>query len=112
LLLVGLVLLYVFFFDLSHYAFKMSVSRAGVKNLLYYQFVGNFAGFLAVICYTIMLKFLPLYLAFAIATGLGQLFLYTLVSRVVLKEVFGIYQVIGIVLILAGILLVSRSSLR
>jgi hypothetical protein len=43
------IILYIFFHVLSHIGFKISVQNRNIKNLIFWQVIGNLRGFLSVI---------------------------------------------------------------
>lgn len=110
LIIAGAVILYIFFMVLSHIGFKNSVSHEGIRNFIYWQVIGNLSGFLSVLVYTFLLTRLPLYLAFALTMGLGQIFVEVFAARIFFKERIAPIQWIGIFLIILGTILLIKGK--
>ena len=100
-------LLYVACVVTSNVGFKLSAESHNWRGFLAWQVVGNFAGFLGVISFTLLLKFIPLYLAYGIFMGLGFLAVQVVAARLIFKEPIRSVQWIGVTLILVGIFLIA-----
>ncbi len=100
-------LLYVACVVTSNVGFKLSAGSQTWRGFLAWQVVGNLAGFLGVIAFTLLLKFIPLYLAYGIFMGLGFVAVQVLAARLLFKEQIRPIQWIGVTLILLGIFLIA-----
>jgi len=110
LIIILAVIIYIFFMVLSHIGFKNSVTHQGFRNFIYWQIVGNLAGFLSVLVYTYLLTKLPLYLAFALTMGLGQIFVEVFAARIFFKEKITSMQWIGILFIVLGTIMLIKGK--
>ncbi len=100
-------LLYVACVVASNVGFKLSAGSQNWRGFLAWQVMGNLAGFLGVISFTLLLKFIPLYLAYGIFMGLGFVAVQVVAARLIFKEPIRSVQWIGVTLILLGIFLIA-----
>lgn len=107
LLIVGLVIAYVVFVVSSNISFKWSAGSPDWRGFLRWQVAGNLAGFMGVLSFTFLLRFVPLYLAYAVGQGLGFVSVQLIGAHLVFKETISPGQWLGMLLITAGIILIS-----
>jgi len=103
----GLILSYVFFAVVSNLAFKWSAASHGPRGFLWWQVVGNVAGFLSVLALTGILRFIPLHLAIAFTVGLGFVAIQFFGAHLICGEAITTSQWLGIALITIGVVIVS-----
>ena len=73
--------------------FKMSAASSSWRGFLFWQVVGNLSGFLAVLTFTALLRFLAV---------------QVVASRLIFGEVITASQWVGVALLLGGIFLIVR----
>ncbi len=100
-------LLYVACVVTSNVGFKLSAGSQNWKGFLAWQIMANLAGFVGVISFTLLLKFIPLYLAYGIFMGLGFVAVQVVAARLIFKEPIRSIQWIGVTLIMLGIFLIA-----
>ncbi len=105
--IVGLTLANLIFTVISNIGFKLSADSSGWQAFLWWQVVGNLAGFLSVIAFTILLRLISLHVAFAITAGFGFALVQVLGARLVFHEAITNWQWFGVALITSGIIIVS-----
>jgi len=103
----GLILTNIFFTVVSNVGFKWSAASRGPRGFLRWQVVGNVAGFLSVVALTFLLRFIPLYLAYAFTAGLGFVAVQVIGAYLIFGEAITTSQWLGIALITGGIVMVS-----
>jgi multidrug transporter EmrE-like cation transporter len=103
----GLVLSNLFFSVASNIGFKLSADSVGWQVFLWWQLVGNIAGFLSVIAFTILLRLIPLHVAWAVTAGFGFALVEVIAARFFFQEAITSWQWFGVALITGGILIVS-----
>ncbi|MGA9348327.1 MAG: SMR family transporter [Anaerolineae bacterium] len=103
----GLILTNIFFIVVSSVAFKWSAASHGPRGFLWWQVVGNIAGFLSVVTFTFLLRLIPLYLAYAFTAGLGFVSVQVIGARLIFGEAITTSQWLGIALITGGVVMVS-----
>jgi multidrug transporter EmrE-like cation transporter len=104
---VGLTLSNLFFTVVSNIGFKLSADSSGWQSFLWWQVVGNTAGFLAVIAFTVLLRLISLHVAWAITAGFGFALVEVIGARLFFHEVITAWQWFGVALITVGIFFVS-----
>jgi multidrug transporter EmrE-like cation transporter len=92
---------------LSNMGFKWSALSADWRGFLTWQVVGNLAGFGSVIAFTLLLRLIPLHVAFGITTGLGFIAVQVVGANRVFHEPITVWGWVGSALILLGIVLIS-----
>ncbi|MCX7623998.1 MAG: hypothetical protein RMK01_08475 [Thermomicrobium sp.] len=88
-------------------AFRLSALSTTWPAFLAWQVVGNLAGFVTVLALTVLLRFVPLSLAYPITTGLSVIGVQVIAARVILHEPLPPQVWVGTALIVIGILLVG-----
>jgi drug/metabolite transporter (DMT)-like permease len=105
--IVGLILSNLIFTVASNIGFKLSADSAGWQSFLWWQVVGNTAGFLSVITFTFLLRLVSLHLAWAVTAGFGFALVEVLGARFFFHEAITTWQWFGVALITSGIFIVS-----
>lgn len=103
----GLTLANLAFTVISNSGLKLSAASRGWQAFLWWQIVGNLSGFLGVLAFTFLLRFISLHLAYALTAGLGFLCVQILAARFIFQEPISMVQWLGTLLIGAGIIIVS-----
>ncbi len=88
--------------------FKMSAASSSWRGFLFWQVVGNLSGFLAVLTFTALLRFLPLHVVHPLSVGLTIIAVQVVASRLIFGEVITASQWVGVALLLGGIFLIVR----
>lgn len=91
----------------AHIMFKRSAAGDGAKKFLFWQVAGNLAAFAALVCYTLLLKRMPLHTAYPVTEGLTAVGVLLVGSLLVFKEKIRPLAWAGACLVLAGIVLFS-----
>ena len=108
LLILGLVVANLFFTVIANSSFKLSAQSVALSRFIFWQVIGNLAGFATVIILTLLLRSLPLSIAFPLTTGLGVIGVQVFASRMFFNEPISTAHWLGTFLIFLGILLLGR----
>ncbi len=103
-----LILINLLFNILSNVGFKLSIMGQGWRHVLMWQVVGNLAGLITVITLTLLLKYMPLHIAFPLTTGLAVIGVSLVASSLVFHEEVTRSQWLGTLCVALGIVLLSR----
>ncbi len=96
----------------SNIGAKLSAASAGWRGFLAWQVVGNLAGFLGVLAFTLLLKFIPLHLAYGVGAGLGFVLVQVIAARLFFHEHITLIQWVGVALVALGILFIIALGRR
>jgi multidrug transporter EmrE-like cation transporter len=107
-IVIGMIVLNLVFNVISNASFKLSALAPTWRGILLWQVVGNFTGLVTVIALTILLRHMPLSIAFPVTTGLAVLGVQIFASKWYFHEPTSSVQWMGALLIVAGIFLVQR----
>jgi len=107
-IVLGLIIVNLIFNVISNASFKISAFSPTWRGIMTWQVVGNLAGLITVITLTILLRYLPLSIAFPITTGLTILGVQFVATRMYFHEPTSAVQWFGALLIVGGIFLVQR----
>lgn len=88
-------------------AFRLAALSSSWIAFLVWQVAGNLAGFVTVLALTVLLRFLPLSIAYPITTGLSVIGVQVIAASVLLHEPLPLRVWLGTALIVSGILLVG-----
>lgn len=91
----------------SNVGFKKSSLCYQWQGFLSWQIVGNLAGFLSVIAFTFLLRYISMNLALAVQFGIGFVFVQVIGAQLIFKEAITIAQWLGVSVIFLGILLIA-----
>jgi len=103
----GLTLANLAFTVVSNSGLKLSAASHGWQGFLWWQIVGNLSGFLGVLAFTFLLRFISLHLAYALTAGLGFLCVQIVAARFIFQEPISMIQWLGTVFTAAGIVIIS-----
>jgi multidrug transporter EmrE-like cation transporter len=107
LLVIVLILGNLIFNIVANASFKVSAESVNWKGFLFWQVVGNLAGFITVITLTWLLRFIPLHIAFPVTTGLAVLGVQVIAGMFLFGESISFPQWLGTMLVVFGIILLS-----
>jgi multidrug transporter EmrE-like cation transporter len=105
--IVGLTVSNLVFTVVSNISFKLSADSAAWQSFLWWQVVGNIAGFLSVIAFTVLLRLISLHVAWAVTAGFGFALVEVFGARFFFHEAITTWQWFGVALITSGIFIVS-----
>jgi multidrug transporter EmrE-like cation transporter len=91
----------------AHIMFKRSAAGTGAKRFLAWQVAGNLVSFGGLVCYTLLLKRMPLHTAYPVTEGLTAVGVLLVGSLLVYRETIRPLAWAGACLVLAGIVLFS-----
>lgn len=106
-LVIALILGNLIFNIVANASFKVSAESANWRGFLFWQVVGNLAGFITVITLTGLLRFIPLHIAFPVTTGLAVLGVQVVAGMLLFGETISYSQWLGTILVVFGIVLLS-----
>lgn len=104
----ALVALHVLFNILANVALRISARGGTWTDVLVWQIAGNLAGLVTVITLTVLLRYLPLGIAFPVTTGASIIAVQVVAARWIFDEPIGATQWAGASLIVLGVFLVQR----
>ena len=108
----GFLLCYLVFVTAANILLKLSADAHDAGPFLLLLAAGNLAGFAGVLVYTGLLRTLPLHVAFPVSRGLVVLGVQVVGALIVFHESFRITEVVGAVVVTAGVILVGISAPR
>lgn len=88
-------------------SFKISASSSNWRGFLFWQVVGNLAGFVTVLTLTALLRHVPLHVAFPVTTGVAVLGVQIIAAKLLFHEPITATQWLGTTLVVAGIALIG-----
>ena len=106
--ILGLVVINTAFNVLSNASFRMSAMSPTWRGILLWQVVGNLAGLITVITLTLLLRRMPLSVAFPLTIGLTVLGVQLVAAYWLFHEPISGQQWLGTLAIVAGIWLIQR----
>jgi len=106
--IVALFALNFLFTIMANASFRLSAMSPSWRAFLAWQVVGNLAGFVTVLTLTGLLRYIPLHVAYPVATGLGIIGVQVVAASVVFHEPISVSQWMGSALVITGILLIGR----
>ena len=105
---VGLILVNLAFNILSNASFRISALSPTWRGILSWQVIGNLAGLVTVITLTVLLRYLPLSVAFPLTTGLTVLGVQMVAASWIFHEPISSRQWLGTLAVVIGIFLIQR----
>jgi len=103
-----LIILNLAFNVLANASFRISAMSDTWRGILNWQVIGNIAGFITVITLTLLLRHMPLSIAFPLTTGLAVLGVQLVASIWLFHEPVSERQWLGTLAIVIGIWLIQR----
>jgi undecaprenyl phosphate-alpha-L-ara4N flippase subunit ArnE len=107
---VGLTLANLAFNIIAGAAFRFAADSATWERFLFWQVIGNGAGFITVITLTALLRLVPLSIAYPVTTGLAVIGVQVLAAAWLFHEPITARGWVGTVLIVAGILIIGQKG--
>ncbi len=92
---------------IANAGFKASADSRTWRGFLFWQVLGNLAGFITVLTLTGLLRYLPLRIAFPLTTGLTVIGVQMAAAHWLFREPITLRQWMGTLLIAAGIFFVG-----
>jgi len=92
----------------SNGSFKVSAQSDNLRGFLFWQVIGNLAGFITVITLTGLLRFIPLHVAFPVTTGLAVIGVQLIAGKFFFGEAISTERWLGTILVVLGIALISK----
>ena len=89
-------------------SFKLSAQSGNLRGFLYWQVIGNLAGFITVLTLTGLLRFIPLHVAFPVTTGLAVIGVQLIAGKFFFGEAISTERWLGTILVVLGIALISK----
>jgi len=96
----------------SQIGFKYASGAQGVKATILWFAVAGVAGTVSMIFYTLLLRYVPLHVGYAVLFGLGFVVVQVVAAKFILKEPVSLIQWIGGALMVAGIALIAFGGAR
>lgn len=109
-LLTALLVANVLFNVAAQASFKFSANSPNARGFLLWQIAGNLAGFITVLTFTGLLRFIPLSVAYPLTVGLALIGVQVAAARLFFHEPIAPVQWLGTLLIVLGAALVSQSK--
>jgi len=107
-LLIAIVIANLALVALSNISFKFSAQSPDWRGFLFWQVLGNIAGFASVLTFTLALRQIPLSIAFALSAGLGFVLVEVIGAHFVFHEAISAIQWLGVALVAVGVVLISQ----
>ena len=86
---------------------KVSAGSPTWRGILFWQVIGNLAGFVTVVTLTGLLRFLPLHVAFTVTTGLSVVGVQVVAAWLLFHEPIPPARWVGTLLVVAGIVVIG-----
>lgn len=109
-LTLALIALNLLFNIVANASFKISAGSNSLRGFLSWQVVGNLAGFITVITLTVLLRYLPLHVAFPVTTGLAVIGVQMISGRLYFGESVSSSDWLGTFLVILGIFFLTRGE--
>ncbi|HOG45941.1 MAG TPA: hypothetical protein PLJ35_12695 [Anaerolineae bacterium] len=91
----------------SNIGIRLSAWAPDWRGLLGWQAVGHLSGFLAVLAFTVLLRFVPLNVGHGLTAGLGFVLVQVVAARLVFHEPATPAQWLGVATVAVGIALIA-----
>jgi multidrug transporter EmrE-like cation transporter len=92
---------------LANASFKFAALSDRWRVFLAWQIIGNLAGLVTVVTLTLLLRYLPLHVAFPLTTGLAVIGVQVFAALLLFRESIGPRDWVGTALVIAGVALLS-----
>jgi multidrug transporter EmrE-like cation transporter len=87
------------------------LNKIKFRILLWFVFAGV-TGTLSMILYTLLLRYIPLYVGYALLYGLGFVLIQVVAAKLILKEPVSLLQWLGGAVMVAGIAMIAFGGAR
>jgi len=91
----------------SNIALKLSAWAPDWRGLLGWQIVGNLVGFVGVLAFTGLMRFVPLNVGYGITAGLGFVLVQVVAAHLFFHEPISPVQWVGVAAVTVGIALIA-----
>jgi len=91
----------------SNIALRLSAWAPTWRALLAWQIFGNLTGFLGVLSFTALMRFVPLYVGYGVTAGLGFVLVQVIGARLYFHEPIARLQWLGVAAVALGISLIA-----
>ncbi len=91
----------------SNVCFRLSIAGGNLRAFLAWQLFGNLAGFGSVIAFTVLMRFVPLSIGYAVTAGLGFVLVQVVGARLLFREPIMPLQWLGSAVVVLGVALIS-----
>jgi multidrug transporter EmrE-like cation transporter len=92
---------------LANTSYKFSSASPTWKTFVKWQVLGNLSGFISVLAFTGLLRWVPLHIAYPVTQGLAMLGVQVIAAWLLFREGIGPLQWAGTLLVVVGIALIS-----
>ncbi len=106
-LTVTLIVVNLLFNVLANVSFRYAAAASGWRGFLAWQVVGNLAGLITVVTLTLLLRHLPLHIAYPVTTGLALVGVQVVAALLWFQESISPREWAGAALIAVGVVLLS-----
>jgi multidrug transporter EmrE-like cation transporter len=89
-------------------SFKVSAESDNIHGFITWQVLGNLAGFITVITLIVLLRYIPLHVAFPLTTGLAVIGVQMVSGRLFFGESISYSDWLGTLLVIVGIFFLTR----
>jgi multidrug transporter EmrE-like cation transporter len=96
----------------SNVALKLSAQATHWSAFLRWQILGNLCGFLGVLCFTGLVRLVPLSVGYGVTAGLGFVLVQVVAARLFFGEDISSLQWLGVTLVAVGIALIAAGRGR
>jgi len=91
----------------SQIGFKYASGAQNFKTTILWFLAAGVAGTISMVLYTILLRFVPLSVGYAVLFGLGFVLIQVVAAKLILKESISLVQWLGGAVMVAGILMIA-----
>jgi multidrug transporter EmrE-like cation transporter len=91
----------------SQIGFKYASGAQNFKITILWFLAAGVAGTISMVLYTILLRFVPLSIGYAVLFGLGFVLVQVVAAKLILKEQISVIQWFGGAVMVAGILMIA-----
>ncbi|NLI99289.1 EamA family transporter [bacterium] len=92
--------------------FKQASNAQNLKWAIVWFLGGGAVGTIAMILYVVLLRYIPVYMAYAINYGLGLVLVQLVISKFIFKEPVTVLQWIGGAVVVIGIAMLSLGAAK
>ena len=94
----------------SNVLLKLSAQAQDARTFLVYQIAGNLTGFVGVLCFTGLMRYVPLKLGYGLTAGLGFVLVQVVGARIIFHEPISSHQWLGVAFTVLGISLIGMGK--
>jgi len=105
-IILGLIVINLLFNIIANVGFKLSTGTSNFRGFLFWQVIGNLAGFITVLTLTGLLKYIPMHIVMPVTMGLTVIGVQIFGSKMMFDEPISLSQWLGTLLVALGIMLI------